>query len=70
MDLNDVYVLKYGDDRKLKLLKDLRDLKNVKRCKYCGGNYEFKREKCLVYGKICGKCGKSNYFVRVCKQCG
>ena len=69
-DSNDVHALKHGDDRKPKLPKDPRDSKNAKRCKYCGGNHELKREKCPAYGKICGKCGKSNHFARVCKQRG
>lgn len=35
-------------------------------CIYCGGIYEYNKNKCLVFGKICRKCGKFNYFQFVC----
>lgn len=39
----------------------------VIKCKYCGGIYLWDRDKCLVFGYICWKCKKKNYFLKVCK---
>lgn len=48
--------------------KDGRDVSfKLVNCKYCGRKYERLRDKCLVFGKECVKCGKINYFVKLCK---
>ena len=44
--------------------------KGPKRCKYYGGTHEVRRGKCPAYGKTCGKCGRSNHFVKFCMQRG
>ena len=69
-DANETRALKHHKEKKPRLPKDRRDSKGAKTCKYCGGNHELKREKCPAYGKTCGKCGKSNHFVKVCKKHG
>ena len=37
-------------------------------CKYCGTLHQRDKSKCPAVGKTCKKCGKQNYFAKVCKS--
>ena len=37
-------------------------------CKYCGTLRQRDKSKCRAVGKACKKCGKQNYFAKICKS--
>ena len=41
-----------------------KTVEQITNCKWCGGSHS--RRNCPAYGKRCTKCGKPNYFEKIC----
>ena len=70
---DDVHEVKFTHEQKQRDMKPenkkhFNNRRNEKPCDRCGGKHRLGKTNCVVYGKVCGACGKKNHFAKQCKS--